>query len=285
MKESGYLPTFSIFTELIEHVLRSNQYKRACKLYREMLENGVELDIVAFTALITGHVQHNHEFCKAARTNKDLELLNKMRISKMNISDEMFHLEIASSERKGDIKTAEKVKQIWRAICNQENGSKRLLGNFIRAKYVPDKELVEIYLNCLCQVGKVSDAQKCKEDLCKSGFSKPLSYSLAIGLFAFYSWFTRAGKVDEALNERGRYRSDSPCIYTVSCPLLQEETNWEALEFFNKMVEDGCEPTIVTFSALIRGYMNMEMVSDAWIIFRCMKLKDLYLILKHIQCP
>ncbi|KAI3974546.1 hypothetical protein MKX01_020318 [Papaver californicum] len=551
MKESGHLPVVSTYTELIQHLFRSNEYKRACKLYREMLENGVEPDIVAFTALITGHVQHNHvteawefyncmkdrgvkptpkfylifikELCKVARTDKALELLNEMRSSKMNISDEMFHLVISSSEKKGAIKTAEKVKQIWRAIYSQENDSVylptnhqsldvatntvvdifhptefccslkstqlhplrekvlmeplcrvysdydfqenffvlqiyrilsssmdwssmqealekhtiqftpelvldvlhhcqhygnaalnffswvgsqsdyshtaetynmaiklsgsgkdfkhmrnlylemrrkgslvtsetwtimimqyaraglteiaikkfkemksdgckpngntfkyllmflcgkkgrkvdeavKLFHDMIRDKYVPGKELVEIYLNCLCEVGKVSDAQKCKEYLCKSGFSKPLSYSLVIRALcragrldealamvdevgeerskldqyiygSLVHGLLRAGRVDEALAKVDKMKEEgnSPTVHVYTSLIVhffKKKQIGKALEFFKKMGEDGCEPTIVTFSALIRGYMNMEMVSDAWNIFRRMKLK------------
>ncbi|KAI3898438.1 hypothetical protein MKX03_001336 [Papaver bracteatum] len=551
MKESGHLPMVSTYTQLIQHLFRSNEYERACKLYREMLENGVEPDIVAYTALITGHVQHNHvteawenfnhmkgigvkptpkfylifikELCKVARVDKALDLLNEMRSSKMNISDEMFHLVISSSERKGAIKTAEKVKQIWRAIYSQENDSVylptshqsldvatntvvdtcqpikfccsskptqlhpprekvlleplrgvysdynfqenftvlqickilsssmdwssmqealekhtiqftpelvldvlrhcqhygkaalsffswvgsqsdyhhtaetynmaiklsgsgkdfkhmrnlylemrrkgslvtsetwtimimqyaragltviamkkfkemesdgckpngntfkyllmflcgkkgrkvdeavKLFHDMIRAKYVPDKELVEIYLNCLCEVGKISDAQKCKEYLWKSGFSKPLSYSLVIRALcragrldealamvdevgeerskldqyiygSLVHGLLRAGRVDEALAKVDKMKEEgsSPTVHVYTSLIVhffKKKQIEKALEFFKKMGEDGCEPTIVTFSALIRGYMNMEMVSDAWNIFRRMKLK------------
>ncbi|XP_026414649.1 putative pentatricopeptide repeat-containing protein At5g06400, mitochondrial [Papaver somniferum] len=549
MKESGHLPKVWTYTELIQHLFRSNEYERACKLYREMLENGVEPDVVAFTALITGHVQHNHvteaweifnhmkdkgvkptpkfclifikELCKVARTYKALELLNEMRSSKMNISDEMFRLVISSSERKGAIETAEKVKQIWRAIYSQENDSVylptnhqspdvatnsvvdicqptefrcslkptqlhplrekvlleplcrvnsdfqenftvlqicrilsssmnwssmqealekhtiqftpelvldvlqrcqhygnaalnffswvgsqsdyshtaetynmaiklsgsgkdfkhmrnlylemrrkgslvtsetwtimimqyaraglteiaikkfkemisdgckpngntfkyllmflcgkkgrkvdeavKLFHDMIRAKYVPDKELVEIYLNCLCEVGKVSDAQKCREYLCKSGFSKPLSYSLVIRALcragrldealamvdevgeerskldqyiygSLVHGLLRAGRVDEALAKVDKMKEEgtSPTVHVYTSLIVhffKKKQIEKALEFFKKMGEDGCEPTIVTFSALIRGYMNMEMVSDAWNVFRRMKLK------------
>lgn len=39
------------------------------------------------------------------------------------------------------------------------------------------------------------------------------------------------------------------------------------------MLHSGYEPTIVTYSALIRGYMNVGRPIDAWDIFYRMKLK------------
>jgi pentatricopeptide repeat protein len=42
---------------------------------------------------------------------------------------------------------------------------------------------------------------------------------------------------------------------------------------FKEMAENGCEPTVVTYSALIRGLMGMGRVSEAWDVLRRMKLK------------
>ena len=51
----------------------------------------------------------------------------------------------------------------------------------IRMEFVHDKELVEIYLNCLCEVGKLLDTRR--YSLTKAGFTIPLSYSF------YATWF------------------------------------------------------------------------------------------------
>ncbi|RZC78428.1 hypothetical protein C5167_002640 [Papaver somniferum] len=119
----------------------------------------------------------------------------------------------------------------------------KLFHDMIRAKYVPDKELVEIYLNCLCEVGKVSDAQKCREYLCKSGFSKPLSYSLVIRAL-------RRGRLDEALvmvdEVVGEERSklDQYIYGSLVHGLLRAGRVVEALAKVDHMKQEGINPTV-----------------------------------------
>ncbi|RZC84189.1 hypothetical protein C5167_046977 [Papaver somniferum] len=476
MKESGHLPMVSTYTQLMQHLFRSNEYERACKLYREMLENGVEPDIVAFTVLITGAIktaekvkqiwraiysqendsvylptshqsldvatntvvdtcqplefccsskptqlhpprekflleplsrvysdynfQENFtvlQICKILSSSMDWssmqEALDKHTIqftpelvldvlrhcqhygnaalsffswvgsqSDYSHTAETYNMAIKLSgsgkdfkhmrnlylemRRKGSLVTSETwtimIMQYARAglteiaikkfkemksdgckpngntfkyllmfLCGKKgrkvDEAVKLFHDMIRAKYVPDKELVEIYLNCLCEVGKISDAQKCREYLCQSGFSKPLSYSLVIRALcragrldeaqamvdevgeerskldryiygSLVHGLLRAGRVDEALAKVDKMKEEgtSPTVHVYTSLIVhffKKKQIEKALDFFKKIGEDGCEPTIVTFSALIRGYMNMEMVSDAWNIFRRMKLK------------
>lgn len=177
----------------------------------------------------------------------------------------------------------------------------------ILAGHVPDKELVEIYLKCLCEVGKLSDARKCIETLRRLGFSVPLSYSLYIRALC------RAGRLEEALAladevgaervtldryiygslvhellRRGRIEEalakvDSmkqvgihPTVHVYTSLIVhffKEKQRRKALETFREMKKEGCQPTIVTYSALIRGYMDMGDYDDAWNVLRLMQLE------------
>ena len=62
----------------------------------------------------------------------------------------------------------------------------------IRTEFVHDKESVKIYLDCLCEVGKLLDARRCTDSLTKAGFTIPLSYSLYARVLC------RAGRLEEA---------------------------------------------------------------------------------------
>ncbi|KAL6336189.1 hypothetical protein AAG906_011071 [Vitis piasezkii] len=453
MTESGYLPTISTYTELMQHLFRLNEYQKGCKLYDEMLERGVEPDSVAITAMVAGHVRQNHifeawkvfnsmqergiratwksysvfikELCKISRTDEVIKVLNEMQASKIIIGDEVFnwmvkkvmqmqrtcklypqeheesgsivpkrqphnldfnfnqlesgrmdlhlveHLPNTYNEqdlqeislekctvkftsqlvveifcscslhghaallfspgmrnlffemrRKGHPVTPDTwtimIMQYGRAGLTEialrnfaemkandckPNGSTykyliiclcgrkgrkvdeaiKTFLEMIRAGYVPDKELVESYLKCLCEVGKLLDARRCTEALCKLGFTIPLSYSLYIRALC------RAGRLEEALalvDEVGaeQVTLDQYIYGSLVHGLLRRgrlkrpwkggfhETDWyssnrkqmrKALETFQKMKEEGCEPTIVTYSALIRGHMDMGNFVDA----------------------
>ena len=528
MTESGYVPTVSTYTELMQHLFRLNEYQKGCKLYAEMLERGVEPDSVAITAMVAGHVRQNRiseawkvfnsmqerglrptwksysvfikELCKISRTDEIIKVLNEMQASEIVVGDEIFNWIISYLEKKGETEMVQKVMQMQRTcklypkeheasgnnvpkrlahnldlnsnqlesrrmnfhlvehipktnneqdlqeICRvlststgwclieealerctvqftpqlvvkilrncslhvhaalrffswvgksdgyshttetynmgikilgggknfkdmknlffemrrkghpitpdtwtimimqygraglteialrnfaemkadncKPNGSTykyliiclcgrkgrkedeaiKLFQEMIRAGYVPDKELVETYLKCLCQAGKLLDGRLCIEALRKLGFTIPLSYSLYIRALC------RAGRLEEAvalvdevgtervkldqyifgslvhgLLRRGRLKEalekvDSmkevgvhPTVHVYTSLIVhffKEKQMEKALETFQKMKEEGCKPTIVTYSALIRGHMDMGNIVDAWNVFR-----------------
>ncbi|KAF9595448.1 hypothetical protein IFM89_000366 [Coptis chinensis] len=180
----------------------------------------------------------------------------------------------------------------------------------ISAGYIPDKELIEIYLNCLCEEGKLSDARQCMDSLRKGGFGVPLSYSLvirslcragrleeALALVAeageeqstlnqyvygsLVHGLLRAGKVEAALAKVDEMKQAgvNPTVHVRTSLMVhyfKDKQIEKAMDIFKKMRAEGCEPTIVTYSALIRGYMNLGMVSDARNVFRRLKLKGPY---------
>ncbi|KAK9061496.1 hypothetical protein SSX86_018678 [Deinandra increscens subsp. villosa] len=175
-----------------------------------------------------------------------------------------------------------------------------------QAGFIPDKELIEIYLECLCEVNNVLEAKNCVKNLCTHGFSTPLAYSLCIRALC------RTGNVEEALvmiNEvsekdqntlngyiygslihvllrKGRLQDALekiesmkqvgifPTVHVYTSLIVyffREKQISKALEAFEKMKQDGCEPTIVTYSSLIRGYMSNGKINDAWNVFHKMK--------------
>ncbi|CAB4286996.1 unnamed protein product [Prunus armeniaca] len=534
MKESGYFPVTSTYTELMQHLFKLNEYQKGCELYEEMLESGVEPDSVAITAVVAGHIRQNHiseawkvfnnmkekgieptvksysvfikELCRISRTDEILKVLDDMQASSIVIRDDIFNLAMHHMEKKGETENLEKVKQMQRIyklqpqeeevfskdLCKGEElntgldfnhseparmdrnplleplskaydeqdlqkicrilssstdwcsiqealenssvdftpglvleilrsssmhglvalqffswvgkqtgyshttetynmaikisgqgkdfkhmrslfyemrrkgfsmtadtwtimimqygrtglteialqifeemksnnysptgstykyliislcgrkGRKadeaiRIFQEMIRANHVPDKELVESYLGCLCEVGELSDARRCIDLLSKAGFTIPLCYSLYIRALC------RAGRLQEAAALMDDVREDRskldqytygslvhgllrsgqleaalakvdsmkqagiyPTVHVYTSLIVhffKEKQRGKALEIFKEMQQEGCEPTIVTYSALIRGYMNMEMFAEAWEVFHKMKQK------------
>ncbi|XP_004303385.1 PREDICTED: putative pentatricopeptide repeat-containing protein At5g06400, mitochondrial [Fragaria vesca subsp. vesca] len=526
MKESGYLPTTSTYTELMQHLFNMNEHQKGCELYDEMLERGVEPDSVAVTAIVAGHVRQNHiseawkvfihmkdkgikptsksymvfikELCKISRTDEILKVLVHMQASDMRIQDEIFNWVILHMKKKGEMDSLEKVKQMrsvnkfqphdvgvssndastgeriktvldsvpkkldplsnfnayddkdlqeickilssstdWYLVqealeksavvftpglvlsilkshsahglvalqffswigkqsgyrhttdtynmaikiagrgkdfkhmrnllyemrrnrfpitqdtwtimimqygrtglteialqlfremksnCNPTGSTYKYLiislcgrkgrkvdeaiktfQEMIRAAHIPDKELVETYIGCLCEVDKLSDARRCIDSLSKVGFTTSLSYSLYIRALcragrlqeasemmddigeerstldrytygSFVHGLLRSGQVEEALAkmESMKQAGMKPTVHVYTSLIvhfLKEKQIKRALEIFNEMQQEGCEPTVVTYSTLIRGYMNMEMTAEAWSVFHNMKLK------------
>ncbi|PKU73548.1 putative pentatricopeptide repeat-containing protein At5g06400, mitochondrial isoform X1 [Dendrobium catenatum] len=144
MRELGCLPMVSSYTQVIQHLFRSDQYGKACEIYEEMLENGIEADIVATTAVVAGHVQHNNiseawrvfndmkrkglvptwkaysvfikELCKASNPNEAFKLLSEMSACKINPTDHIFRLVISSLKRNGQLEKAGMAEQQHRSF-------------------------------------------------------------------------------------------------------------------------------------------------------------------------
>ncbi|XP_021289789.1 putative pentatricopeptide repeat-containing protein At5g06400, mitochondrial [Herrania umbratica] len=168
MQESGYLPTASAYTELMQHLFRLNKYQKGCDLYNEMLEKGVEPDSVAIMAMVAGHVHQKHiseawemfksmedrgirptwtaysifikELCKIARTDEIFRVLSKMQEAKIVIRDEIFHWVISCMERKGEMDNVEKVKQMRRK-CKPQSQKGEVFSNNALKGQKPLKEL------------------------------------------------------------------------------------------------------------------------------------------------
>ncbi|MCI18020.1 pentatricopeptide repeat-containing protein mitochondrial-like, partial [Trifolium medium] len=83
------------------------------------------------------------------------------------------------------------------ALCGRKgrkvDDALRTYGEMMSSGHVPDKELIETYIGCLCEMGRILEARKCIDSLQKFGYTIPLSYSL------FIRALCRARKVEEAL--------------------------------------------------------------------------------------
>lgn len=181
----------------------------------------------------------------------------------------------------------------------------KLFREMMKSKHVPDKELVEIYLGCLCESCKLSDARKCVNFLREVGFSTALSYSLYIRALcragnlkealklldnagaeretlnkyvygSIVSGLLRKGNLEAALSKVDEMKqagiSPSVHVYTsLAVHYLKKKEIGKAEEVLEMMKPEGCEPTVVTYSAFIRGYMVAGKVGDAWSVFNRMK--------------
>ncbi|OMO68649.1 hypothetical protein COLO4_29516 [Corchorus olitorius] len=234
----------------------------------------------------------------------------------------------AEMKQEGFNPTASTYKYLIISLCAKK-GRKvdeaiKIYPEMIHAGYTPDKELLETYLGCLCEVGKLSEARSCIDSLSKIGFTVPLSYSLYIRALC------RAGRIEEALDVLDNVKVEkstldqyvygslihgllrkgkldqafakvdsmkqagiSPTVHVYTSFMVhycKDRQMDRALGIFAKMQKEGCQPTIVTYSAMIRGYMNMEKFVDAWKVFRHMRLNgpkpdfETYSMFIHCLC-
>uniref|UniRef100_A0ACD5ZSR1 Uncharacterized protein n=1 Tax=Avena sativa TaxID=4498 RepID=A0ACD5ZSR1_AVESA len=141
MREHGCVPLASSYTQLMQHLFTFDQYETACELYEEMLEIGVQPDIVTITALIAGHIQSGNiseawnllrknnqnsqrptikmytvfiqELCKASRPLESLELLKEMLECDFRPSGETFCRIISALRHNNYLEEASNVQRMW----------------------------------------------------------------------------------------------------------------------------------------------------------------------------
>ncbi|KAM1306254.1 hypothetical protein ACFX2H_008666 [Malus domestica] len=284
-KQTGYSHTTDTYNMAIKTAGRGKDFKHMRNLFYEMRRKGFLITPDTWTIMIM-------QYGRTGMTEIALRIFGEMKSSNCHPTLSTYkYLVISLCGRKG--------RKVDEAI--------RIFKEMIRASHVPDKELVETYIGCLCEVGKLSDARRCIDSLPKVGFSIPLSYSLYIRALC------RAGRLQEAsalMDDVGEDRSKldqytygslvhgllrsgqleaalakvdsmkqagvNPTVHVYTSLIvhyLREKQIGKALEIFKEMQQKGCKPTVITYSALIRGYMNMEMVSEAWDVFHNMKLK------------
>ncbi|KAL5545667.1 hypothetical protein UlMin_005354 [Ulmus minor] len=284
-KQSNYGHTAETYNMAIKLAGRGKDFKHMRSLFYEMRRKGYSITSDTWTTMIM-------LYGRTGLTEIALKTFEEMKADTCNPNVTTYkYLIIFLCGKKG--------RKVDEAI--------KLFQQMIHAGHVPDKELVETYLGCLCEVGKLSDARKCMDSLHKVGFSIPLTYSLNIRALC------RAGRVEEALAmsdeikterttldrftygsifhgllQKGRVeealaKMDSmkqaginPTVHVYTSLIvhyLKEKQIGKALETLQKMKEEGCEPTIVTHSAFIRGYVNMGNIDDAWNVFHTMNVK------------
>ncbi|KMZ62197.1 hypothetical protein ZOSMA_486G00150 [Zostera marina] len=180
----------------------------------------------------------------------------------------------------------------------------KIFREMISEGYIPDEKTLSSYLTYLSNSGHFSQARASVNILQKTGFSpKSANYLLirclsrsgrmddALKLFdempnvdnahvygSLIHGLLRAGRSDDA-ESKLKEMSDSGIPYTTHIytslivHFFRIGQIAKAIETFEKMVspESILKPTVVTYSAMIRGLCSAGMVEDSWIMFRRMR--------------
>ncbi|XP_042405332.1 putative pentatricopeptide repeat-containing protein At5g06400, mitochondrial [Zingiber officinale] len=281
----GYVHTAETYNTAIKVMGSAKDFKQMRYLFREMNRRNLEITSNTWTIMLC-------QYGQAGLTKMALDVFQEMKNSGYQPNGSTYKCLIVYL-------CAKKGRKINEAV--------KLFREMIKVGYMPDKEMLDIYLSSLCESKQLVNAKKSMKSLISRGFNEQAGYNSLVKSLC------RAGRVDEALKaahemelhgctrdqytygsivhallRAGRFEDaldkieamkeagipQSAHIYTsLIIHFCSEENIARAVEIFTKMKDDGCEPTVVTFSALIRGFMNMGMVSDARNIFRRMQLK------------
>ncbi|KAG0474233.1 hypothetical protein HPP92_016090 [Vanilla planifolia] len=284
-KQPSYCHSSETYNMAIKIAGSGKDFKHMRNLYQEMRRNRCNVTPNTWTIMIS-------QYGQAGLTELALKTFKEMKIEGFKPNGSTFkYMIIFLSGKKG--RRMEEAIQIFQEM--------------LPSGYMPDKEMVDIFLSSLCESGRFVEARKAVKSLCKRGFQSQLGYSLLTKSLC------RASRVEEALILLGEFGNlgcevDNRVYANIIHALLREGRLEEALEkvevmkragisttvhihtslivhfckekqirkaeeIFKLMREEGCQPTVITCSALIRGYMNKGMLLDAWNTFYTMKFK------------
>ncbi|CAJ1967309.1 unnamed protein product [Sphenostylis stenocarpa] len=284
-KQSGYRHTSESYNMAIKIAGCSKDFKHMRSLFFEMRRNSYLITSETWTIMIM-------LYGRTGLTEMAMNCFEEMKADGYCPSRSTYkYLIISFCGRKG----------------RKVDDALKTYGEMIGAGYAPDKELIEVYLGCLCEVGKVLEARRCAESLQNFGYTVPLSYSLfiralcrvgrveeALALIeevgeeksildqltcgSIVHGLLRKGRLEEALAkvDAMKQKGTVPTIHVYTSLMVhffKEKQVEKAIETFEEMQQSGYEPNIVTYSALIRGYMNVGRPTDAWNTFYRMKFK------------
>lgn len=284
-KQADYSHSSATYNMAIKIAGRGKDFKHMRNLFYEMRRNGYLITPDTWTIMMM-------QYGRAGLTEMAMRVFEDMKANDCNPSGSTYkYLIISLSGRKG--------RKVDHAI--------KIFQEMVNAGHIPDKELVEIYLDCLCEVGMLQLAKSCMDVLRKVGFTVPLSYSLyiralcrageleeALALldevkeerskldeFVFGSLIhglVQRGQIEEALAkvETMKQAGIYPTVHVYTSFVVhffREKQVGRALEIFERMRQEGCEPTVVTYTALIQGFANLGKVAEAWDVFYRMKIK------------
>uniref|UniRef100_A0A7N0SV19 Pentatricopeptide repeat-containing protein-mitochondrial domain-containing protein n=1 Tax=Kalanchoe fedtschenkoi TaxID=63787 RepID=A0A7N0SV19_KALFE len=284
-KQPGYSHTTETYNMAIKIAGGGKDFKHMRNLFYEMKRNGCSITSDTWTIMIM-------QYARSGLTDIALRLFKEMKDTGCKPTKSVYRYVII-------------------LLCNKKgrkvNEAVATFRQMFHEGHDVDKDLIETYLECMCEENRLSDAKGCVEALRKVGYSIPLCYSLHIRALC------RARKLDEALKLLDEVNTDNSTLdqYTYGSivhALLQkgrladalakvdsmrkagtnptvhvytsfivhhfkEKQVEKAVEMYEDMKRDGVQPTVVTYSALIRGYTETGRIIEAWDIFNSLKLR------------
>ncbi|KAJ8754513.1 hypothetical protein K2173_005674 [Erythroxylum novogranatense] len=170
MRQCGYLPTTSTYTELMQQLFHASQYDKGCQLFNEMLERGAEMDSVAVMSTVIGHIHQSHiseawkvfkamedrgikltwkqyfilikELCKVSKSDEIWKVFHHMQASGTFIHQAIFKWAISFMEKRGDMDNIKKLKQM-QDMCKFHFCDSKASNSDVPVELEPHKESIQ----------------------------------------------------------------------------------------------------------------------------------------------
>ncbi|KAF1891783.1 hypothetical protein Lal_00031592 [Lupinus albus] len=277
-----FKPDVKMYTVLIYGWCKLGRIKMAEGFFREMVEQGIEPNVVTYNVLLNG-------ICRKASLHPE-ERFERTVKNAENIFDEMRKRGIEP-----DVTSFSIVLHVYSRAHKPQLSLDKL--KLMKEKGIcPTVVTYTSVIKCLCSCGRLEDAEDLLNEMVGSGVSPcaatyncffkeyrgrkdadsalnffkkmkddglclPTAQTYSI-LIAMFLKLNRIGVVKETWNDmKGTGVGPDLDLYTVLIHGLCENQNWkEACHFFVEMIENGFLPQKVTFETLYRGLIQSDML-------------------------
>ncbi|KAG6489183.1 hypothetical protein ZIOFF_050443 [Zingiber officinale] len=306
MVARGFIPDVKNCNRILRNLRGTRQWSQVRAVYKEMVNSGIQLTIVTYNTMLDS-------FCKEGKADEALRILGDMesRDSGCLPNDVTYNVIINGLSKNGEFNGAKKLLDKMQKSGKELDGWKwhssfggdlqcsnlwvvyQWFGNLKEALYLfdhmrdarirPNVRTFNILIYGYCQMGALEGAQKLKEKMIHSGCMPDVySYTLLMkGSCKFGNFAMSEAYFDEMLQ-----RGLQPDCYAYTTRImggLRVRPAFNAFQLREEMITRGICPDTVTYNVLIDGCCKMGNLTEAYNIWKKMKIQLAYELFFRMQ--
>ncbi|KAF3331844.1 pentatricopeptide repeat-containing protein [Carex littledalei] len=236
--------TISDYNDILEALLRAEEFEHVIKLFSELEPNGIKPNIRSFSILVNCFCKKNNPF-EAKR-----------------VLDEMW--------QNGFIPNVVTFTSVVRSLCKRGRVTIAMdvLDKMRKASVDPTIQTYNNLIVGLCYVGRLEEVSELVDNL-KNSPTKPDIYTYTLVIDSF----CKVGKVDEAIElfNEAKEKGLKPSIYTYNALLngfCKKSRTAEAVSLLKEMEAQGIKPDGICYNIVLRGHLVNREYSLAWEMFK-----------------
>jgi pentatricopeptide repeat protein len=284
--DSGYRADLGIYNSLIEGLCGVKQVDKAHKLFQVTFQEGLEPDFVTVNPIVVGYAEMRRmdDFCKL------ITQMQRLGFSVIDDLSKFFAFLVGKEERtRMAVLVFEDLKR--RGYCSvsiynilmgalHKNGEvKKALSLFDEMKgstFEPDSSTYSIAIDCLVEVDDIKEACACYNKIIEmSSIPSVAAYR------ALAKWLCKSGDIDAAMVlVRGCLANvtSGPMEFKYTLNIFHACKSGDAekvVEVLNEMMQQGCPPDDVIYSAIISGMCKHGTMEEARKVFSNLRERKL----------
>lgn len=282
---SGYRADLGIYNSLVEGLCNVNQVQKAYKIFQFTLQEDLKPDFVSVKPLLMSYAE-------AKQMENFFQLLMQMQNLGLPVLDDLSEFFAFFIEKKGPIAALDtftglkakgyisvKIYNILMDSLQRIGQAKKALSLFDEmngSTCTPNSSTYSIAISCFVDLGEIQEACACHNKIIEmSAIPSVVAYiSLSKGL-------CKIGEIDAAMmlvRDCLANVDSGPMEFKYTLTILHSCKSNDAgkvIEVLNEMMQEGCPPNEVIYSAIISGMCKHGTIEEARKVFSNLRERQL----------